>query len=137
MSGFYVLQFPGYNRRRRPQDAFCKGLLSDTLKTSCLPGLRLVEKAAQQTSSSTHEVAIPTKPPQVQSSGSSSRCHWCGPHTLHGKAGSPVRDKTYRKSNHTGHFQGVCLTQKGVAGMERHSESDDSDVVASLTYKQR
>ena len=54
-------------------------------------------------------------------------------HELHGKAGCPARDKVFRKCNRKGLFHGVCLTLKLVAAMEGHSESDDSDVVASLS----
>ena len=84
------------------RDAFCQGLLSDTTKQSAwraFPSAAQKSKhfsmndlvtaaeveAAQQTKSSTHEVTVvaalnkkftkvPTKPPQVQSSGSSRRC---------------------------------------------------------------
>ena len=78
-----------------------------------------------------------TRPPYVQTSGSSRRCHWCGSQALHGKAGCPERDKICRKCNLKGHFQGVYLIQKRVAAMDGYTESGDAYVVANLSYKRR
>ena len=56
-------------------------------------------------------------------------------YTLHGKAGYSARDEICPKWNRKGHFQREFLTQKRVRVLERHSESDDSDAVASLCYE--
>ena len=56
-------------------------------------------------------------------------------HTLRGKAEYPARDEICPKWNRKGNFQEEFLTQKRVGLLERHSESDDSDAVASLCYE--
>lgn len=147
------------------RDAFCHGLLSDTTKQAVCRAFASatqksrqfalddavtaaeVEEAAQQTSSSNHGVTVvaaskkgknpvASQPARVQRT-QSRRCHWCGSQTLHGKAECPARDKTCHSCNRKGHFKGVCLAQKKVAAQEGASDSDDSDFVASLSYKKR
>ena len=103
-----------------------------------------VEEAAQQPGGHVEVVDVAANkhrpgffkfPRKEGSSGGKRRCPWCGSSTLHGKADCPAKERECHKCGRVGQPKAVCMSTKNVAAVA--GQSDDSDVGAGLSFKQR
>ena len=154
--------FPNAFSDKALRDASCQGLQTDTTKRAVCRGFAAanqkaqafslddaasaaeVEEAAQQSSgpvevfavaANKHRAGLSKFAKKEGSSGGKRRCHWCGSSTLHGKADCPAKEIKCHKCGRVGHLKSVCMSTKNVAAVA--GQSDDSNVVAGLSFKQR